>query len=118
LVRGTDDENKACWNDAVFFATVIKFKVRFQNQKSVAERRKKVAHGVSRGKIVEYRRAAERRQNISHCFLSPLPGLERLITLFPQLSLWATFGRASGAGKSDKKPFNFGIGQRKHLWLF
>ncbi len=107
LVCDADNENKTRWNDAVFFATVKKFKARFQNQKIVAERRKKVAHGVRRGKIVECRRAAERRQNISLCFLSPLPGLERLIALFPQLALWATFGRASSAGKSDKKPFDF-----------
>jgi len=76
----------------------------------------KIAHGVSRGKMAQCRRAAERRQNLSLCFLSPLPGLERFIALFPQLALCATFGRASGAGKSDKMSFDFGIGQQKCLW--
>jgi hypothetical protein len=66
--------------------------------------------------MAECRRAAERRQNTSLCFLSPLPGHEWFIALFPQLALRAVFGRASGAGKSDKMSFDFGIGQRKCLW--
>jgi len=83
--------------------------------KSVAERRKKAATASAVGKWRNAVGAAARRQKASACVRSPLPGLGRFFAWSPQLALSAAFGRTSGAGKSDKKVFDFGIGQRKRF---
>jgi len=68
------------------------------SQNSVAERQKKVAHGISRGKPDKTFSSCGAAAENSRYFLSPLPGLGQLIASNPQLALWATVARVSGAG--------------------